>query len=225
MGTKGAVGGGRGTSHEEIVRRNSAVCLINDLLHLRRPWNAIATDPRLHSLRGDAERVREVGFASSVLMKVICQFHDSKMEQYVPNVKNNMFVEHIVRISDTYAMPRSENNDPKRAVDAKKTQKLQLPLWAIRLEIALLQAGFVDKKGKVDKKKVGEKFLVGPKAVEHWLNGAREPRFAVMVELHRLTGLSLDWLFGAEESRPFVSASTDHYRYTQSNYTQSDCKI
>jgi transcriptional regulator with XRE-family HTH domain len=123
------------------------------------------------------------------------------MEQNVPSVKNIMFVEHFVRISDTYEMKKPVNKPDAKAAERKP--KAPTPVWAQRLELALRQAGFVDQKGKIDKKRIGERYFVGPKAVEHWLNGAREPRYAVLVDLRRLTGLSLDWLFGAEDAAPF----------------------
>jgi hypothetical protein len=95
------------------------------------------------------------------------------------------------------------NKKPARQRNKSDIKADNRPLWAERFEIGLLQAGFVDAEGKLDTRKAGKHFNVTYKAVEHWAKGLREPKYWVMVELRRLTGLSLDWLFGAQGVPPF----------------------
>jgi hypothetical protein len=97
-------------------------------------------------------------------------------------------------------------------MDSEKPQKIKKtksgsaarPVWAIRLQMALEQAGFVTDRGTVDYKRLGEHFSVVPKTVNHWVDGARDPRFSVVVEIAKMTGCSTDWLLGMEGAAPFA---------------------
>lgn len=111
------------------------------------------------------------------------------MELKVLNVKNIKFLAKRRAFIDIYRMVRRKAKD-------------QRPLWAARFEQALEHAKFLDEKGAIDKKQVGEHFGVVAKAVEHWLNGAHEPRFAVLIAVSKMSGLSLDWILAADDAHP-----------------------
>jgi hypothetical protein len=123
------------------------------------------------------------------------------MEQNVPKVKNDKFLAISPDLSDACGM---EQPAKKKKTRTSTPPPATTPKWALRFRLALEQAGYVDERGKIDKKRLGEKFLVTPKAVEHWVNGAREPRFSVIVTIATESGCSTDWMLGLQDAPPFA---------------------
>ena len=95
------------------------------------------------------------------------------------------------------------DSEKPRKIKKAKVASASRPIWAIRLQMALEQAGFVTDRGTIDYKRLGETFSVVPRTVNHWVDGTREPRFSVIVEIAKITGCSTDWLLGMEGAVPF----------------------
>jgi hypothetical protein len=135
-----------------------------------------------------------------------------EIEQNVLPCKNNTFLAFSRGKSDTYRM-ETEAPPPKRGRKKSKNPQPPPPQWAARLHLALLAAGITDDAGNLDKRAVAERFHVTPKAVEHWINGARQPRFEQMVAFADLTGVTIDWLLGRTDVNPlkreYLPASND----------------
>jgi hypothetical protein len=73
-------------------------------------------------------------------------------------------------------------------------KKGQTPIWALRLSAAFVYARFTDKKGNVDKRRVGELLNVGPKTVESWITGRTRPGIEKLIQIREITKVSLDWI-------------------------------
>ncbi len=95
--------------------------------------------------------------------------------------------------------------DDKHKMRATKPKAAKvIPPWARRLEIAFLQANFVNKKGEIDKKRLADHFSVVPKTIESWITGRTSPHFSVLVETRELTGVSIDWILAAKDAPPIA---------------------
>lgn len=91
----------------------------------------------------------------------------------------------------------------------KRLRRKETPLWARRLEMAFAFAELVDKKGNLDKKRIGKKLNVSYKTVESWTTGRTQPRFEKLIQARAITGISLDWIF-ADKSSPALPQEYRH---------------
>jgi hypothetical protein len=76
----------------------------------------------------------------------------------------------------------------------KKMRRRDVPLWARRLAAAFEFAGITNKKGNVDKQRVGTMLHVVPKTVESWITGRTQPRYEALIRVREITNISLDWI-------------------------------
>ena len=90
----------------------------------------------------------------------------------------------------TYLMPESL----QKKAQVKKRRRRDVPLWARRLAAAFEFAGMTDRKGNVDKKRVGAILHVVPKTVESWITGRTQPRYEKLIRVREITNISLDWV-------------------------------
>jgi transcriptional regulator with XRE-family HTH domain len=86
-------------------------------------------------------------------------------------------------------MPRTTTG---RAI--KTAPPPETPLWARRMAMSFEFAGIVDKKGNPDKSRIGSLLHVGAKTVESWITGRTQPRFETLMQIRKITGISLDWI-------------------------------
>ncbi len=82
-------------------------------------------------------------------------------------------------------------------------RKGQPPVWALRLAVALVFGGVVNKKGHVDKVRAGQLLNVCPKTIESWITGRTQPRYETLMRVREITRVSLDWIL-TDVARPEI---------------------
>ena len=73
----------------------------------------------------------------------------------------------------------------------------QKPRWAIKLCLALEDAG------QTDRKRLAERLGVSTRTISHWMAGEREPPYDALIQLRDITGVSLDWIL-AGKGNPLI---------------------
>lgn len=88
-------------------------------------------------------------------------------------------------------------------------KKGQPPVWALRLAVALVFGGMVNKKGHVDKVVAAQLFNVCPKTIESWITGRTQPRYEQLMRVREITRVSLDWILTDVTHPVTIDAATD----------------